>query len=270
MKNDDFGDRMKLYEGAEAHRKFMPLLPICVRLDGRGFSKFTRGFERPYDQRMRDAMVATTTHLVKATNACLGYTQSDEISLVIYSDSMKSQTFFDGRIQKLVSVLSAMATARFMKEMFERFSVERMSMLPLFDCRAWNVPNLVEAANSFLWREIDATKNSISMAASCYYSHKELTGKTGPEKQEMLWQKGVNWNDYPAFFKRGVFVQRKTTSRVFTSDEVDRLPAKHAARTNPNLVVERSDVRVVDMPSFSTVKNRVLVVFNGADPIVEG
>ncbi len=260
--SDAFGDRMKMYEGSQRH---MPLLPVCVRLDGKRFSKFTKGLARPYDERLSTLMTDLTTYLVSATQARIGYTQSDEVSLVYYSDNTKSQIFLDGRVQKMTSLLAAMATAFFLRNLDERLP-EKAGQMPIFDCRTWTVPNKTEAANVLLWREIDATKNSISMAASSVYSHKELLHKSGRDKQEMLHAKGINWNDYPAFFKRGVFVQRQRTERQFTVDEISKLPERHEARRNPDLRVSRSDVRVIDMPPFGRVTNRADVVFDGAQP----
>lgn len=98
--NDDLGDRMKVYEMAEAGRKFMPLLPIVARLDGKGFSSFTKGLLRPYDERLSNLMVDCTKYLVSETNACCGYTQSDEITLAWYAPDYKSEIYFAGRISK--------------------------------------------------------------------------------------------------------------------------------------------------------------------------
>ena len=268
MNSTSFGDRMKLYERTEAGRRFMPQLPVCARIDGKNFSTFTRGMERPFDARLSETMVEVTEHLVAKTNACMGYTQSDEISLVWYSRDPKSQIYFDGRIQKMVSVLAAMTTVRFNRLLVDRFP-DKVSAEPVFDCRAWAVPTLAEAANTLLWRERDASKNSISMAASSCYSHKELQNRSGDEMQEMLFQKGINWNDYPPFFKRGTFVQKHSVEREFTAEELECLPAKHAARTNPGLTVERSEIRRLQMPPFGRVTNRVAVVFDGATPQTE-
>jgi len=267
MNKDCFGDRMKEYEMAEAGRKFTKLLPIVARLDGKCFSKFTKGLDRPYDKRMSDLMVATTKYLVEETGAVMGYTQSDEITLAWYSDSRKSQIYYDGRIQKMTSDLSAAASVYFNSRLKD-FIPEKSNKLPRFDARVWQSPTLCEAANAFLWREQDAAKNSISMAASEYYSHKALQGKTGSEKQDMLHEKGINWNDYPAFFKRGTFVQKASVSRCFTAQEIDNLPAKHKAHLNLNLAVVRHEIQVIDMPSFSKVENRVGVIFNSEYPIV--
>ena len=158
--NDALGDRMKFFEGMESDRRFLPMLPVCSRLDGRSFSKFTKGLNRPYDENFHNLMVETTKYLVEETNANMGYTQSDEISLVWYSEDYASQIFFDGRIQKMNSILSSMASVKFniaMKEMWDGFFEASMHqtasmdvlkqwdrrrfLMPLFDCRVWQVPN---------------------------------------------------------------------------------------------------------------------------------
>lgn len=264
----DIDDRMKMYEGIEAGRRFMPLVPVVARIDGKCFSKFTKGLKRPYDDRFSALMVAVTHNLVEETGACMGYTQSDEITLVWYSDSIKSQIFFDGRIQKMVSVLAGMATAHFTALMPDMLPAKK-GELPTFDCRVWTVPTLVEGANVFVWREQDATRNSIQMAASELYSEKQLFKKKTDEMQEMMVLKGVNWNEYPVFFKRGTYVQRRKVRRKFTTTELSRLPVKHEARKRPDLEVERSDVGVLEMPILTQVVNRVDVIFRGADPITE-
>jgi tRNA(His) guanylyltransferase len=263
---DALGDRMKLYEAAEAGRRLMPLLPILARIDGRTFHTFTRGMERPYDERFSSSMVSATMHLMRETNACMGYTQSDEITLAWHSTDMRSQVWFDGRVCKMVSQLAAHATLAFYLAV-EKHLPEYARRMPTFDARLWNVPNRTEGANVFLWREWDATKNSISMAAQANYSHKALHGKNGAQKHDMLHAKGVNWNDYPAFFKRGTYIQRRTTSTPFTAEELDALPPKHAARTNPALTVERSVLTVLDMPPLGKVINREAVIFDGVEPL---
>lgn len=261
----DIGDRMKLYEKAEAGRRLMPLLPTMARIDGRCFHTFTKDLERPYDPNLMEMMRLVTKFLVEETQATVGYTQSDEINLLWHSESFKSQVFFDGKIQKMVSVLAALATARF-NSMLRVFLPAKAHLLPVFDCRVWNVPNKVEAANVILWREMDATRNSIVMAAGAYYTHKQLLNKNTSEMQEMLFAKGVNWNDFPSRFKRGSYVQRKVFESAFTSEDLDKLPEKHHARTNPNLVVRRPQIGFVELPPLMKVANRVDVLFEGAKP----
>ena len=261
MSKDDFGNRMKDYETVETSRRFMPLLPIYARIDGRCFSDFTRGMERPFDNAMSRMMIDTTKYLVEETHARIGYTQSDEISLVWAQDSYDSDIFFCGKAQKMVSVLASLATAKFNS----LCTPELREKLPTFDCRVFQLPNRVEAANAFLWREKDAAKNAISMAARSFYSHKALHGKSGSEMQEMIFQKGQNFNDYPAFFKRGTFVRRVTELRHMTDEELARIPEKHW----PKEPVMRSRIVELDMPIFTKVSNRVSVIFDGAAPEIE-
>jgi len=263
---DNFGDRMKMYESRETGR-FMPLLPIYARMDGKSFSKFTKGMDRPYDKRMQRCMIETSKYLVEETNAKIGYTQSDEISLVWYSDSIDSQVFFDGKKQKIVSVLASMCTAKFNRVLSEHFdkSAGLESKLPLFDCRAFTLPNLVEAANAILWREQDCTKNAVSMACRSLYSHKEMHGQGRADMQEMMFQKGVNFNDYPAAFKRGTFVRRETYEMSPEDLEVS-VDIRKVMGDKP---IVRSHVVEMDMPKFSSVTNRVQVIFEGAAPVTE-
>lgn len=265
---DPMGDRIKLYESFEAGRRLMPMIPAMARLDGKSFHTFCRGLKRPYDQRLSDMMVMLTVGLVEDANALMGYTQSDEITLCWHSDDFKSQIYFDGRIQKMVSTLAALASVKF-NFLLKDAIPERAGRSPIFDCRVWNVPSETEAANSFLWREFDATKNSISMAARAYYSHKQLHGKNGVEMQDMLHEKGVNWNDYPAFFKRGTYVRKRQVLKKFSARELERLPAKHEARRNPDLQIVRSEVSRLEMPPFTKVVNREAVIFRGEDPVTE-
>lgn len=261
---DELGTRIKgLYELPEAGRKFIPMLPIIVRLDGKNFSKYTSKMERPYDVRLSGVMQNITQWLVSETNACIGYTQSDEITLIYYTDNTVSQVFFNGKIQKIVSVLASMCTAKFN----ELIKVEFGDMpLAFFDCRAHNVPSKSEAANALLWRELDASKNSISMLGRRHFSPLQLDRKHSGKVLEMLLEKGIDWNDCPDFFKRGTFFQRRRVERTFTEEERMRIPEDR--RPSKDTTFVRRDIVKIDMPSFSKVTNRIEVVFDGAKPIV--
>ncbi len=263
---DELGDRMKDYERAEGGRRLLARVPVCVRIDGKRFSRFTQGLARPYDERLSRLMVATTRYLVEESSAVVGYTQSDEISLVMWDPDPKAQIFLDRRVLKLASILASMTTGYFNAHLPEHLP-EKTSQMALFDCRVWSVPALDEAANTLLWREIDATKNSISMAARAHYSHAELMNKTSSELHELLHQKGVNWNDFPSFFKRGTYVMRRTVERSFTAEDLAALPPKHAARTNPDLKIVRQEVYVPELPPLNRVANRVGALFLGEAPV---
>lgn len=265
---DDFGDRMKAYEAAETERRFMPLLPVYARIDGRCFSAFTGDLARPFDVRITRAMVETVKYLVAQTHPRIGYTQSDEISLVWVQDEYDSELFFGGKVQKLASVLAAMATAKFNHCCLADPELAALAArhLPAFDCRVFQLPSRTEAANVFLWREKDATKNAVSMAARHFYSHRELHGKSSGEMQEMLFRKGQNFNDYPPFFKRGTFVRRVTVERLLTAAELAAIPAAH--RPGADTPVPRTATVELDVPPFTKVTNREAVVFDGAAPVV--
>lgn len=258
---------MKVYEGI-TESTLMPLLPTFARVDGRAFHTFTKGLVRPYDVDFRTAMTNTARRLAQETNAVMVYTQSDEITLAWLSESHKTQIWFNGRHSKMVSQIAALATLYFYQECLARIP-DYAHKEPSFDARVWQVPNTTEGANVFLWREQDATRNSISSAAQAVFSHKELHGKNTKEQQEMLFQqRGINWNDYPAFFKRGTYIQRVSHTRPFTTEELSKLPEKHEARKNPDLLVERSDFEVVELPPLGSLSNRVGVIFYGAEPVI--
>lgn len=201
---DALGDRLKEYERLETEAKFLPMIPVYARIDGRCFSKFTKGMRRPYDTHMSDMMIATTKYLVEETGALTGYTQSDEISLIWLQEDPKSDILFSGKKQKMVSSLAALATAKFV----QLSSGEHTSRLPTFDARVFNIPNKMEGMNCIMWRVQDAVKNSVSMAAQSMFSHKDLQGKKVNEMKDMMMNKGVYWNEYPQFFKEGSFVKR--------------------------------------------------------------
>lgn len=183
---DALGDRMKSYERACCGDKSLPGLPVCVRIDGKCFSKFTHDLARPYEEGFHKAMCSTMLNLMKESAAVVGYTQSDEITLILWNKgNPSSQIFFDGKIKKIVSVLSSMATHYFAEALKEHLP-QKAGKPAFFDCRAWQVPTPEEAVNVLVWRELDATKNSISMAAQHYFSHTELMNKNCSEMQDML------------------------------------------------------------------------------------
>lgn len=263
---DSLGDRQKFYENQTCGIKMLPRIPVIARLDGKGFSKFTKGLKRPYDERLSRLMIETTKYLVKETNANFAYTQSDEITLAWYTDKVTSSIYFDGRLFKMISDLASMCSVYFNRHL-PNFIPEKSELMPRFDARVFNVPTLDEAVNCALWREQDATKNSITMAASEYFSHKFLHGKNGSEKQELLFQKGINFEEYPTHFKRGTYVQRQRVLSKFTTEELHRLPLKHNARKDPDMLIERWIVDEVELPPLSTIKNRVDVLIFGKNPL---
>lgn len=233
--------RMKRYEMEEAGRRLMPNLPIMARLDGRAFHSFTKGLERPYSQRLTRCMVHTAATLLDKYNADLAYTQSDEISLFWKNADPFRAMQFDGRIHKLVSLMAATASVRFGREC-DMMLPEKASLDPEFDCRVWQLPNMTEVYNAFVWREDDATRNSLQMAAQAHYSQKQLHKAASPKLHDLLHAKGINWNDYPAFFKRGTYVVRRSYPRQLSPFELSQIPEDK----RPTGPVMRSALFVLD------------------------
>lgn len=199
---DNLGDRMK----GQYENRTRVLLPrrtyTIIRVDGKAFHTLTRKLDRPFDYRFMALMDSVAVELCKEiTGAELAYLQSDEVSVLV-TDFARPETcaWFDGNLQKLVSISASIATAE-----FNRAAVDlNLCNAPAhFDARAFTIPDSVEVENYFIWRQQDWTRNSVQMAARSLYSHKELHGKHNGELQELCFQKGVNWNDYPTHAKRG-------------------------------------------------------------------
>lgn len=226
---DALGDRMKQFENLEGDRRAVKSLPLLARLDGRSFHNFTKGLKRPYDENLSQLMIATTVHLVEETNALVSYTQSDEISLAWFvPEESCSQYLFDGRFQKLTSILGAMATGYFVHNL-EATNVlpTKKGQIPLFDARVWQVPSLDDAYDAFRWREKDAVKNSVTMAASVHFSHKSLQNVGSTVKKQMLIDVGDPWEAQPDFFKRGTYVKRIKIMKELDQDELEAIPENH-------------------------------------------
>jgi tRNA(His) guanylyltransferase len=212
----DLATRIKTYEAASDYQ-LTPRCPVILRLDGRSFSNYTKhsGCKKPFDDALAGAMIAATLYAAQHIEDCVfGYTQSDEITLVLRNDkSLESQPWFDNRVQKLCSVSTSLVTAQFNRS----FVTRPEQSLATFDCRAFIVPNKAEAINAVQWRVRDAVKNSIS--AACHWELSALLGrkttqgildgKNQSERQELLFQNGINWNDYPARYKQGVCCYRE-------------------------------------------------------------
>lgn len=225
MKFDELSKRCKKYEKKVNGKTFTAGLPLLARLDGRAFHTFTRGLTRPFDMRMVECMRETTKFLVSEFKADLGYTQSDEITL-FWNTNEESGLFFDGKSFKLNSVMAATCSVFFNKMVVEILP-EKADQMPIFDCRTWQVPNLYEAALVFLWREKDATRNSLNSLAQSVFSHKQLQNKSAKELHIMLESKDIKWDDLDIGLRRGFYY-----SKIYEESELDLsqredIPEKH-------------------------------------------
>lgn len=253
------GDRMKMYENVQTKLRFDQTKPLYCRIDGRNFSKFTKGMKKPFDEAMSMIMIEVTKHLVKETGAVIGYTQSDEITLVW----PEGKFFFDGRIQKMVSNVSSIATSKFLLEALKVWPEKCNSKLPTFDARIFELPSREETSNSILWRAQDAYKNAISMAAHEFIGHSKTLGKSGEEKINMLKEIGIDFHAYPDFFKHGTFVRAELYSM---SIEELNLP-EHIKAKQKEVSFTRRKIVNVDVGSFQSIKNKLDFVFEGAEPL---
>jgi tRNA(His) guanylyltransferase len=199
---DSLGDRIKSqYE--DRTRMFIPRRTYTIiRVDGKAFHTLTRGFNKPFDYRLMEMMDETAIAMCKEIQgAKFAYTQSDEISILLTDfEKITTSAWFDGNIQKMVSIASACATANFNMQMLKRGLQNKMAM---FDARVFTIPDPVEVENYFIWRQQDATRNSVQMAARSVYSHKECDNKNIPALHDLLHAKGINWNNYYSGEKRG-------------------------------------------------------------------
>jgi tRNA(His) guanylyltransferase len=212
MKNDELGERMKSYY-EDRTRLFIPRRTYTIiRLDGKSFHTYTKGFERPYDLRLMRVMDNTAIALCQnIQNAKMAFVQSDEISLLLTDfDTIQTDAWFGGNIQKMASVSASIATAHFNNGMYlDEDILAPMSKIAYFDSRVFSIPDRNEVLNYFIWRQQDASRNSIQMGAQSVYSQKQLHKKNTSELQELMFQKGINWNDYPVGFKRGRMILKE-------------------------------------------------------------
>lgn len=226
---DSLSDRMKCYENVT--RNYLTRrAPAIIRVDGKAFHSFTRGFKKPFDGIFVKSMQETMKYLCENIQGCvLGYTQSDEITLVIIDyEKIESCAWFDNNIQKMASISASMATLAFNKyfstnvyKYIEDYKKEHQLIFieednkyyntlidaikkgAMFDSRVFTLPK-EEVINCVIWRQQDATRNSINSVGQANFSHKQLQNKSCNDVQDMLMsEKGINWNDYTTTLKRG-------------------------------------------------------------------
>jgi tRNA(His) 5'-end guanylyltransferase len=263
---DQLGDRMKSYY-EDRFRYYLPRRTYTIiRIDGKAFHTYTKGLQRPFDEGLISDMDETAAYLCKnIMGAKFAYVQSDEISILLTDfDDISTQSWFDGNIQKMASISASMATARFNQlrtvRAYANINTDPIEhgptafymsgaqvldiKLAMFDARVFQIPYSEEVINYFIFRQQDATRNSISSVAQSLYSHKELHGKSSDEMQEMIFQKGVNWNDFSYREKRGGVITKVTKD----------VPVKNPKSDQPSTVT-RNKWEPVKTPIFSQEKD---------------
>ena len=233
--HDNLGTRMKEYYEAIPKTRLMRRTPVAIRIDGKAFHTFTRGFAKPFDEVLGNAMVRTMEYLAKNIQGCVfAYQQSDEITLLLIDyQTFETDAWFDYEIQKMCSIAASMATMAFNRYFWDEYekwyfdhidfpmefgcdavkpedrklndvyatAAEKGAM---FDARCFNIPK-EEACNLVYWRQLDATRNSIQMVGQANFSHSMLQGCSCNLIKDMLYDlKDISWENYPTRWKRGV------------------------------------------------------------------
>jgi tRNA(His) 5'-end guanylyltransferase len=228
-----------------------------MRVDGRAFHTWTRGLAKPYDMGFMRCMDAAAIALCEeVSGAKFAFVQSDEISLLARDfDNIDTQAWFDGNIQKWVSVGASIASTAFNTSVLEHINhsvtVPSKNYIGLkdgdatFDARVFTIPDRTEVENYFIWRQKDAVRNSVTMLAQAYASHKQLQGKTVADRHEIIHKAGDNWAKHPVSFKHGRVIRRHVfvpefpdgLSHAMMNAELER--AKERAKTS-NWIVDGS------------------------------
>lgn len=265
---DDLGTRMKVFYENIPKTRLMRRTPVAIRLDGKAFHTFTRGFQKPFDFVLMDAMQKTMKYLCENIQGCVfGYTQSDEITLILVDyQKFTSDAWFDYEVQKLTSVSASMATMAFNKYFSENVEdvikynsthdslVERKEGLldnyisavekgACFDARCFNIPK-EEVTNLIYWRQLDATRNSIQMVGQANFSHDELQNKTCDMIQDMLMTKyGINWNNFTIPCKRGTACIRVGAK---VTENIKREPQPFGEDKITTTIIEERPIWIID------------------------
>ena len=275
---DDLGTRMKTFYENIPKTRLMRRVQVAIRLDGKAFHTFTRGFQKPFDFVLMDTMQRTMKYLCENIQGCVfGYTQSDEITLILVDyQKFTSSAWFDYEVQKICSISASMATMafnRFFAQEVDKWGVETFGLEwyeggtndpevanspewklaeiyskaidkgAMFDARCFNIPK-EEVTNLIYWRQLDATRNSIQMVGQAHFSHNELQDKTCNMIQDMLMTKyGINWNDFTTPCKRGTACIRAGKK---VTENIKREPQPFGEDRVTTTIIEERPIWVID------------------------
>lgn len=249
--HDNLGIRMKENYENVAKTKLVRRMPVAIRINGKAFHTFTKGFKKPFDEILIKSMQETTKYLCENIQGCVfGYTQSDEITLILIDyEKLETCAWFDYEVQKLCSISASMTTMAFNRffsnnvqdfgyyccnktlgdevnkekeKDYSRYQNVYIKKLysAMFDARCFNIPK-EEVTNLIYWRQLDATRNSIQMVAQSQFSHKEIQGLSCNELQnKLLIEKNINWNDYPIVMKRGSTCIKNPNGKWFIDEKM--------------------------------------------------
>ena len=276
--HDDLGIRMKTFYESAPKIHLMHRCPVAIRIDGRAFHTFTKGFQKPFDEILMKSMQETMQYLCENIQGCVfGYTQSDEITLILVDyKNLTSTAWFDYDIQKVCSIAASMATMAFnniFSKYVKKFDLElayndngvdteenrklleiytkAVNKGAMFDARCFNIPK-EEVANLIYWRQLDAMRNSVQAIGQANFSHKELQGKSCANIKEMLREKGVDWDSLPLECQRGSccvknFISVKKEQIIFPSG---KKIVVHTAQIRDTSKLEKAWIIDKEIPIF--------------------
>lgn len=255
---DDLGTRMKEFYEGRSQTHLLRRTPVIIRVDGKAFHTFCKRFEKPYDKVLNECLNNTLQYLCKKVQCVkMGQRHSDEMSLLLVDyETLTTEPYFDYNVQKMCSVVAAMATAEFNKQLLLHgewqynlktnfisklwhsvFNNSRLSYdedWPVFDARCFNIPQN-EVSNYFWWRLLDAKRNSINMLSQSLFSHAQLQDKTCNEMQEMMFkEKGINWDTLPQEQKSGILCLKQDIRKpIEKGPDVGKVCFRSVWSTNP-------------------------------------
>ena len=274
---DNLGDRMKEFYEDRAKTYLPRRTHVIIRVDGKAFHTYTKGLKRPFDKDLQADMDETARYMCEnIQGAKMGYVQSDEISIVLTDfDSLTTDAWYSYSVQKMCSVAAALATAKFnqlrlirncdnadgdlRENMLTDYEIAKQT-LALFDARVFSIPEAEEVANYFVWRQKDAIRNSVSMAAQSMFSHKDLEGVSSVQKKEWLKEhKSIDWESYQTGFKRGRAIVREKIEMLATG-KGKPIPYDGVTELQPGQLIISRSLWVVDteMPEITQNRNYIL------------
>lgn len=231
------GDRIKQEYEDKTRFQLVKKQYHIIRLDGKAFHTYTKGCKRPFDEKLMSDMDEVAKVLCsQIQGAKFAYTQSDEITIALTDfDSTETDLWFGGNIQKIASVSASMATANFNKIRYD------YGQLALFDSRVFSLSNYAEVLNIFIWRQLDAMKNSVQMVAHHHLGHKRCQNKNTDELKTILTENGTPWSDAPLGFQVGRMIYKQSFTVPETTRDTPKGVIKTPAHTRTKWVSSPAD-----------------------------
>lgn len=271
MKSDPLGDKVKAFEDASNEQAFAPNAFLLARVDGRAFHTFTKGMGKPADLWLLDSMIHATIETASDFKSRLAYVQSDEATFCWrYETPAHGSLPFNGRIQKLCSLIAGIFSASFIDGLMARDPKRYLELgrVPAFDCRIWEVPSAQDQVEAFAWREKDAVKNAVSSAASTVATATELAGMKHRERLALLEARGFDWESLPLAFRSGAYIRRQSRMSEIDAETLAKIPP--AKRPAPGALFLRHETAVDPrLLSIHQVYNAYEFFAHGAEPLIQ-